>query len=364
MAKQDHTDTSNVAVFPNRSAIKEEAGLWIVRMDEGELDAAEVEELRQWIRQSDFHRDYLLKLAANWDSMAVLEALADMFPLPEREPQRARGSSRLTGWLSDKIRMPVVAAAGTGALAVALLLMFAPMLDTGGARELTTGVGERARYTLQDGTTVSLNTDTRLKVDYAGAHRAVYLERGEANFEVAHNPEQPFVVYAGNGLVWAVGTAFNVRYVGDTVDVTVTEGRVKVVSDTRGRTARGELSTAISDERQEALIGAGQSLRYAQVIESLEPIQEEESVRKLAWRQGSLIFKGETLQEAVAEISRYTDKELIITDPSLAELRVGGHYKTDDINLLLDALGQGLDIDIRYASDDRVLLSAQQSGAH
>ena len=76
---------------------------------------------------------------------------------------------------------------------------------------------------------LTLNTDSELSVDYSGDNRIIHLSRGEVNFDVAKDPHRPFVVYAGDGLVWAVGTAFNVRLIEDSVDLTVTEGRVKGV---------------------------------------------------------------------------------------------------------------------------------------
>ncbi len=67
----------NLAIFPNKGVIKEEAGAWIARLDSGDLCETELQELRLWMQRSDFHREYLLKLAANWDAMGVLQELAD-----------------------------------------------------------------------------------------------------------------------------------------------------------------------------------------------------------------------------------------------------------------------------------------------
>jgi Fe2+-dicitrate sensor, membrane component len=108
---------------------------------------------------------------------------------------------------------------------------------------------------------------------------------------------------------------------------------------------------------EEALLIAGEVVRYSEVIESLDIVRAEDIRRKLAWQHGALIFKGESLDQAVAEISRYTDKHIIITDPFLAKLRVGGHYKTDDIEALFASLGQGLQIRVDHQGD-RILLSA------
>lgn len=363
---------NNLSVFPDKAAIKEEAGLWVVRMDSRQLDDNEIQELREWVQRSDFHREYLLKLAANWDAMSVLQELGKMFPLPEKEETQTTHSawSGLNKRIWEILRSPLgIAASGLASLlVVGSLLLLGPEQITGkSGEEYVTAVGERQSYTLEDGTVMSLNTNTRIQVTYSEARRSVSLIQGEATFDVAKSPERPFVVYAGTGLVWAVGTAFNVRHDAGLVDVIVTEGRVKVFSDTSTKDSITPSLKVASDavevpaadspgserlaqnDQREALLGAGGALRYREVIESFKTMEQEESQRILAWHEGSLVFKGETLEQAVAEISRYTDKKLIIADESLKSLRVGGHYKLDDIDALLASLGQGLGISVDFA---------------
>lgn len=377
---------ANLVVFPNKSAIKEEAGAWIVRIDCDDLNEAEWRELKKWMRRSDFHRDYLLKLAANWDAMGLLQELGQMFPMPEAEMSATEGATgiRLLSWLRKRFRSSsIVMARGFSVMLVAVVATFVvtPGLF-GTSDELMTAVGERRSYILDDGTVVTLNTNTRLQLDYSDARRAVTLIEGEASFDVAKNPEKPFVVYAGSGLVWAVGTAFNVRHDSGLVNIIVTEGRVKVFSDANAKepveseSVAGDphsiavvqsqddihvdIDSALSRQR-EALLSAGESIRYRQLIEVIKPIDQEEAERKLSWRNGALVFKGETLEQAVAEISRYTDKKLVISDASLRSLRVGGHYKTDDIDALISSLGQGLGVSVTYADSDRVVLSENKN---
>lgn len=368
----------NLSVFPNKAAIKEEAGLWIVRMDSRKLDEDEIRELKAWVQKSEFHREYLLKLASNWDAMSVLQELGEMFPLPEKEQPLSERTiwSRVKKQLGDILHSPFgLAASGLATLLVvgSLYVVKSEQIQPGlaaDAHEYVTAIGERNSFTLEDGTVVSLNTNTRLQVTYSDTRRAINLIQGEATFDVAKNPEKPFVVYAGNGLVWAVGTAFNVRHDAGLVDVIVTEGRVKVFSDTSATDSiapsldvASDISESPTDksaendqpsqyaqkDQREALLSAGGALRYREVIESFKTMEQEESQRILAWHDGSLVFKGETLEQAVAEISRYTDKELIISDDSLKDLRVGGHYKLDDIDALLASLGRGLGISVDFA---------------
>ncbi len=307
------------------------------------------------------------------------------WPIPLQEKEELDSARSALAKLLIRVREyfqpPLTLAAGGLATAMIMTTVFFvnALWLAAAPDEYATAIGGRQSYTLEDGTVVALNTNTRIQVDYSNARRAITLVQGEASFDVAKNPERPFVVYAGTGLVWAVGTVFNIRYDAGQVDVLVTEGRVKVFSDARatdpaspslkdatpatGNTV-GTTTTEVVQKQREALLGAGESLRYRQVIESLKTIELEERSRILAWHSGSLVFKGETLEQAIAEISRYTDKELVIADADLKQLRVGGHYKTDDIDSLLTSLGRGLDISVDYAADDRVLLSASTGYKH
>ncbi len=157
-----------------------------------------------------------------------------------------------------------------------------------------------------------------------------------------------------------MGTAFNVRFFESSkVDVTVTEGRVRVVGQQPGSP---ELPALSLREPVPALLAAGEGLQYSELGVSAEPqlLDNEALSRKLAWQTGSLVFKGEPLSTVVKEISRYTDKQLIITDGALASLAVGGRYRTDDIDRLLVSLAEVMKIDIEYVSDDKIHLSSKK----
>ena len=93
------------------------------------------------------------------------------------------------------------------------------------------------------------------------------------------------------------------------------------------------------------------------MIRSLEPALPIVLEQKLAWQKGALVFKGETLEQAITEIARYTDKELIIVDPSIKNLRVGGHFKTDDIDGLLATFSQGFDIEHVQVAENKIHFS-------
>ena len=369
---------SALIAFPDHMKVTAEAANWIVRLDRGALSADELDALREWVSRSRRHRECLVKMAGDWDSMAILEGLADIFPLAdfqsERHQEKKYRGDGLPGGpsrpgIGSRARLAWFGAAALASAVVAAAL-FAPNAPQ--PAEYETAAGEQARHILEDGSVIALNTGSRASVDYDGARRSVTLFAGEAGFEVAEDPGRPFVVYAGSGSAEAVGTVFNVRITGALVDVTVTEGVVRVLADSHApRTVRVPGDTPVlipggetSDNKEPAagkqvLLTAGQSARYDEVIRTLEAqIPDEILERKLAWRDGALIFSGETLEEALAEIGRYTDKELIITDASIAKMRIGGHYKTDDIDALLSALSAGFGLKVETLEGDRIQLSA------
>ena len=345
-----------VKEIDNREVIEDEAGLWLAKIDGRELESEEVRELLAWMRRSDFHREYLLTLARQWDGMGVLDKLAVLFPLtePEKKTEAAGGAGNrwLVPWLP----------AWSGLLAFSLVVVMVVLQPWGQSQQFyTTAVGETQRYLLSDGSTLTLNTNTHVLIDYNETRRKVTLIQGEANFDVAKNPDKPFMVYAGSGVVQAVGTAFNVRYTqSKAADDIVTEGRVSVIRQTAVSPTLPALN--IRDQAP-ALLDAGQRIQYSEVSQPAEavPIEEELLSRRLAWQSGSLIFKGETLEQAIAEISRYTDKKLIIADPSLRQLEVGGRYRTDNIDELLSSLAGVMDIDIQYLPGGSIQLSAKEN---
>ena len=376
----DKTDSNNIAAFSSKASIKEEAGAWIVKIDGGNLSASDASQLQQWLSTSDYHRDYLEKLARNWDSMAVMQELAALFPINgvQGKPTIAE---RLREKLSNWQRPAVWSGTGlaTCALVIALFLSGQP------PNHFATGIGQQASYQLEDGSTINLNTNTEVEIDFSQDRRRIHLLKGEAHFDVAKNPQRPFVVYAGEGMVWAVGTAFNVRYIGSLnsnrsdpiIDVTVTEGTVKVyaqvevaapslstnpIDDTSSLSQQAQASEAQAIEAQatEALVNAGKTVQYSNHINAIAPAPDTVLEQKLAWQQGSIVFTGQTLEQALTEIARYTSKQLVIIDPAIKDIRVGGHYKTNDIDGLLATLSQGFDLNIKQTKRNTIEISARQ----
>ncbi|WP_260600233.1 FecR family protein [Sphingomonas endolithica] len=284
-------------------SIEQAALVWAARVDRGSLNDQEEAELNAWVAQDTRRAGAFARaMAANayLDRTAALGAHYQ----PARVPL-----------LASMGRRRMLAAAG-GALAASIVAgVFGLRLLPHPAR-LATIKGDIRRVPLAEGSAVTLNTDSAIEPLLSAELRRVNLVRGEALFDVAKDPARPFVVYAGDTRVRAVGTSFNVRlHEQGGVAVSVREGIVEV---TRGaqpslRLRRGEY----------ALSEAGRPLAARQI-----PDQELE--RSMAWRDGRLDLTGMTLGEAAAEFARYSDQRIMIADPAVASRRVAGVYSTSD----------------------------------
>src|SRR5690348_5790981 len=217
--------------------IEEKAARWLSRRDAG-LALREEGEFTAWLAEDPRHRAAYLRLAAAWERSARLSRL---------RPQDATVDPDLLAPMTrsffDRWRLPLAVAAGLACVA-AFGAWWA--LGSAGTHTYRTDVGGLSRVVLRDGSAVTLNTDTDLRVHFTGGRRNVDLLRGEAQFQVAHDRSRPFEVKAAGRIVRAVGTAFDVRVESpQSLEVTVTEGRVAVVGAS-DRYAGTEAPTTIS----------------------------------------------------------------------------------------------------------------------
>jgi transmembrane sensor len=206
-----------------------------------------------------------------------------------------------------------------------------------------------------------LNTHTTVIVRYSTAARDVYLQQGEASFTVARDVQRPFNVHAGNRVLQAVGTAFNVRIVSDTqVELTVTEGKVRVLP--RLTPLNGARLPSGQGQAHQTLMATTVAAREMAIVEpaseEVRPVASSEIDRRLAWQHGMLIFRGEPLETVLAEMDRYTHTEFVLLDEQLRHVRVGGYFRAGDIDGLLIALRENFQIDSFRDDSDRIVLSS------
>lgn len=331
-------------------ALEAEAAAWVSRLDAGPSDEL-LEEFQRWMDQSRHHREAGERLRGLWgelDALAELRASAVEASATARRPVgRAAPQRRLVA--------AMVAAAAALAAVVGLAVAVRPPAP---APVFETAVGEQRTIALADGSTVQLNTNSRLQVQLAARARDLRLERGEAFFQVKHDPARPFTVYAGQGTVQALGTAFAVRLEKDEMRVTLTRGAVRL-----GHAApAGFRPTRPRQNGDEAVLTAhGGRVAEAVVAPNgitQQPVSSEAAARELAWRQGALVFADEPLSHVVADVSRYTDVDIEIADPKLRDVRIAGYFQTGEVEPMLEALQTGFGIHVERLGPKRVRLSA------
>ena len=174
------------------------------------------------------------------------------------------------------------------------------------------------------------------------------------------DPDKPFEVYAGGNMVRAVGTAFSVQLTGNVVKVTVAEGKVEVVKVKNESIGPGNDDDSDNRPAPERLgfLEHGQSATFSNTISEFHTLAQREVDQQLAWRNGFLSFSGEPLKEVVREINRYTPKTLEIADPALENIQVGGRFRADDLEAMLEVLETSFGIRISRIGDQRILLRA------
>jgi transmembrane sensor len=373
--------SENIVEFPDQKAIDEEAAAWLIRLDgDREPSVEELASLREWLERSPAHREQLGSLADLWGKMNVLTELAVPLGQPENRTTRS-----FVGGLRHSIPQFGGVAFVTAAIvigigvAVAFWLRPDPFVSNNGL--YATAVGQQQSTTFADGSVVLLNTNSQIKVDYNDQYRNIRLLQGEVHFTVAKSATRPFRVYAGNGRMQAVGTAFSVYLKDDTVDVTVTEGRVALAFLNRvgtshlpqQRTPPGSNESSGSNatgdsEFVEALgtIKAGESATIqnslnadtVSTINTIETVEAQTMVKRLSWREGMLTFAGDPLEVVVSEISRYTAVSIEITDPVVRATRIGGRFPIGETDAMFDALEANFGLRVTRLSPDRVLVSA------
>ncbi len=351
-------DMTNLIRFPNLRRIREEAPLWIARIDR-ELSDEEMKELEQWLSDSPKHREAFLEAASLWDDMDVLTRLSSLFPLEGSRPVPKKMHWKHLSALAAVLVF----------LAIVLLRPDAGMLQppasepmaaskpdtTSAAQTYLTVIGQQSLVSLSDGSQVRLNTDSLIEVVYGSDFRRVHLVRGEAHFEIAKDASRPFDVLAGNHVVRAIGTAFNVRMPSiERMEVTVTEGRIRLMNDEPRKTVSEEPVSLSGAESPIAVAG-----QLVTVESSGKPrvrdLPLEELADLTAWQRGKLVFRGEPLREVLQEFARYTNLKFIPNDETIGDIPVGGVFRAADVEGLMMALRENFGLRTSIVGDAVVI---------
>lgn len=336
--------------------VAQQAATWVIRIERG-LTAAEQDEFVQWLTQDRSHGPELARQRRNWRR---LDRLADWkpehSPRPNRDLLAPPPKSRITLLLDRRPPWwPLLLAA---ALMVGFFLWSALPLSPRATPTPATPIATIVERTLDDGSVVTLNRGAKITVDYTSAMRRVHLERGEAHFSVAKNPERPFAVTAGTVTVRAVGTAFNVRLADEAVDVLVTEGKVQVLP------AAGAGADPGVEPVPLAVLETGERTRVhltePPVTPRVAPVTPSESQALLAWQPRMLDFTATPLSRVVEDFNHHNAPiRLLIADSVLAGTKVSASLRSDNVEGFIRLIEAGFAVKAEREGDTITLRQAQ-----
>lgn len=321
-----------------RDPMIEEALRWLVVLQDEDASDADRRSFELWLKRDRRHADAWRRAQHVWaraDSLqpALGERRIVLGPgnLPNRtSPNRDAVPARVgrRRWLQ--------AAAAAAAVAVpAGILLSRPGLFADHA----TAIGERRSVSLEDGSTIELASGSSLSVDFAADARRIVLHDGQAFFTVARDSARPFVVDAAAGRTLALGTAFDIKRMGDSVTVAVTEHSVAV--------------SVPGAER--VIVEQGQQVRYG--ARTVGVVRDADLEQIEAWRHDRLIFHEAPLGEVIADLERYRGGRIVMTDSRLRRMPVTAVFDTRQTDAALDTIAGTLPIRMRRLTDLLVILS-------
>lgn len=293
--------------------MKEQAAEWLAALDSGSADPAA---FAAWRAADPRHAAAFARIAHAWQELDQLRATRTAAP-PLAQGMDRRSVLRISG--------AAVAAVVAGAVGLPLV----------NEAEAATGAGERRTVTLPDGSRAHLNTRTAISWRRWGSERHLWLDRGEVALDIAAS-EQPFTLTTGRSVSLDMGR-YNARRDAEVLTLLPLQGRASV------------------DGR---MIHVGQSASVTENSATFVPMDAEARRDVMSWREGEIVFDGDTLTTAVAEFNRYLDRPLVIADPALARVRIGGRFQTGSPGAFLQALHDGFGVRVEDRGAGPTLLSA------
>lgn len=307
--------------------IERQAASWAAKSEHGEVPETERAEFKSWIEADVRHRGAYLK------ALAVQIRIAK---IGKSSPTPAPCKVQYPKPIEQRRIMIVGSIAATLLLLISGRMLWQNTLFT----DIVTATGTNRVVNLPDGSVLTLNTATKVHVEYTVFSRTINLLHGEALFDVAKNKLVPFKVNAGSVRVQAVGTSFSVAQTRPkTIDVLVREGKVVVKSITRDRVETAQIAANM----RAAVTGNGH-------IEARTTSPSDVS-NALIWRRGLIFFERKPLSEAATEFARYSDMKIEIMDPSASKRIVSGVFRADSPLAFATAASQALDLKIVRKTD-------------
>ena len=321
-----------------RAALRSEAAQWFNLERSGDMTVDDEHRFHAWLDQSDAHRDAYRLVERAWMIAGTIPQEPEMLAAPENEVEASAPRPRWRRYL---------------ALAASLLLVFTVgwtvyQSGLGGPSQdqrFRTGVGQTTTVTLPEGSVVTLDAETEMRVRETSDERRVDLVGGRAFFRVAADPSRPFIVNAGGKSVRAIGTAFEVSFEHGNMVVTLAEGKVRVEEIGSGSGSGTDMAPG-----GQLVIGADHNWTLRRV----------DVAKETSWTEGRLIFMNDPLSEAVAEMNRYSARKLVFKDGRIPQKEVVGVFEAGDVEGFVKAMELNGIARRVSATDEEILLSGSE----
>jgi len=307
----------------NKSA-ENEAFAWLARVNSSQFSELQEREFMRWLESSPRHQAAYIKAEQLWERGALLQKVS----VPEKN----------SAHIFSEWQVSFKQAAFTCSFMLVMLVGLWSYLNKTSEFIYQTAMAEVKEIQLDDGSHISLNTNSQLKIELNRKKRTAYLTKGEVFFDVKKDG-RPFEVITQSGVVRVVGTRFSVYQLATDAMVTVAEGRV----------ALGKLTTQNTPFEPAVILQTNQrlSLQNAQLGKSPETLNANAA---LAWRKKQLVFKGEKLSQVIAELGRYFSDTIVLREPELANREITAVIQITDLTSTLKMLSQSLQLQVELDS--------------
>ncbi len=317
--------------------ILDEAAVWIARLDSDQATRHDRLEFARWLDKDPVHQHAFQELSPVWARMSTLGGIKNLIDNEKvvELTRRAHTSQQ------EEVLQPAAAPAWQIlAVLVFMVVGFLAQSQSGHEEQVyETELGGYQVVELDDGSIIHLNTDTRVHVKHDSSARTVWIEKGEAYFDVAKDKQRPFRVVSEFGQIAALGTEFLVKVENTGLDVAVFEGLVEVEKKASEQTLTEFDGTPVAVvKRSRDLLAQGEALNVSNGVSNILPFSSADAESAISWRQGKLLFEQQPLTVVLREMERYAPVRFLLVDKKMENIVISGSVDSGDaasyINLL------------------------------
>ena len=340
---------------------KRDASEWYALLHGSTATEDDWADFRIWALDPDNSAEYRL--------IEQMMGAVDQYSEADLAQAEGQGIPRAVATFGDRIQallaqIPTPARAAfagiTASLAIAIVFMAvrvdAPVFD-----QYQTEIGEQLAVELVDGSIVTLNTNSAIEVRYSRNERRIDLVRGQAAFDVAHEPDRKLSVHSSHGTITALGTSFDVYQRLDGLVVTLLDGAVVVERPCIESCSEYSASHEQSERSTRIDLAPGQQA-FLSNDESTIRVADVDAKKQLSWTAGKIHIVDMELRDAVSEMNRYLVNEIALNDDELATHRVSGVFNADEPEVFVATMEMLLPV-IAVDRGDSILIQSADSAA-